>query len=1146
LCLGVFVVQKKCKTNFPEVKRPVYCIASYLFVVILAGCRGKETLLFTMLDPSETGVQFSNEITETQDNNIMSYQYMYNGAGVAAGDINNDGLADIYLSANSTPNKLFLNRGSWKFEDITSAAAINDRKGDWKTGVTMADVNGDGWLDIYLCYSGNTSGEGLRKPVIIDNPRRSNQLFINNGCKPGQPPTFTDKAREFGLDAIGTFSTQAYFLDYDQDNDLDMFLVNHANTFYSSLFNTTRLRSLRHPYFGNKLYRNDNNKFIEVSEQAGIHGSGLNYGLSAGISDINGDGWPDIYVTNDYDEQDFLYLNNRDGTFKEVSHQAFGHISKFSMGCDIADINNDDRPDIFVVDMLPEDNRRQKLLKGADQYDKYTLAVDSGYHHQNMRNTLQVNCGFDSSGIPKFAELGQSAGVSNTDWSWGTLFADFDNDGWKDIVVTNGYLHDYTNLDFLKYVQNEMSAAGDIHNNNYNVLPLIRQMPSTKISSYVLRNTGGIHFENKTEDWGLGAKSVSNGVAYADFDNDGDLDLVINKLNEGVSLYRNGLDTSAKRYIKIRLIGNAPNTLGIGSRIWITAGGKKIFQEAYYSRGYESSVEPVMTIGVGTVPVIDEIRVRWPDGKESIVTNTPSNHTIIMQQQSAVQKDGHTLNPDASLLQDVFAASGIDFKHSENNSFIDFKVQRLIPYQASRLGGRLAVADINNDGNEDVYFGGATGQSGVLFLGTDHGTFSRSASQPWQADAMCEDMGAVFFDADMDGDKDLYVVSGGNEYGSGDPLYHDRLYINEGGGVFTKNSVALPSAETTSGSCVVPGDFDNDGDLDLFVGGRIAAQMYPYTPKSYILRNDSKAGAAKFTDVTEQLNKEIQLAGMVCDAVWVDINKDHWPDLVLAGEWMPVRVFQNENGQGFKEITANAGLGDSEGWWSRIVQADVDADGDIDLLLGNAGANLQYHASVKEPLEFFIQDINNDGGPDPLLTYFIQGKRFPAVSLDELLEQVASLRKKFYKYADYANAGIEDIVGKKELKQSNYLRIVTLRSSWLENNGQGKFAIKPLPDDVQASMINGFVYDDFDNDGQKELLSAGNFYPYKVEWGRSDAFMGGLLKFSGGQASMYKSGIPLWLTGDIRDITVVHNRNGKKRIIVSRNNDMPGLFAYGN
>jgi hypothetical protein len=1117
----------------------------FLFCILLLAfqsCKNKTTA-FVLLDAAAIGLDFTNEITETPENNIMTYQYMYNGAGIAAGDINNDGLPDLYIAGNSVPNKLFLNKGNWKFGDITAAAKINDRPGDWKTGVTMADVNGDGWLDIYVCYSGNTAGEGLRKPVLIDNPRRNNQLFINNGCKQGETPTFTERGKEYGLDAPGTFSTQAYFFDYDRDGDLDMFLVNHANTFYSSLFNTTKLRNLRHPFFGNKLYRNDHNHFTEVSEQAGIFGSGLNYGLSAGISDINGDGWPDIYVTNDYDEQDFCYLNNGNGTFKEVSHTAFGHLSKYSMGCDIADINNDGQPDIFVLDMLPESNHRQKLLKGADQYDKYTLAVDSGFHHQNMRNTLQVNCGTDEDGIPQFSELGQIAGLSNTDWSWGTLLADFDNDGWKDAFITNGYLHDYTNMDFLKYVQNEISSTGGFNADNYNMLPVIQKMPSTKISSYMMHNTGGLHFENKTEEWGLSAKSISNGVVYADFDNDGDLDLVINKLNEGISVYENKLSTGENKFIKIKLVGKALNTSGMGSKLWITAGNKKIFQEAYFNRGYESSVEPVFTIGVGPATTINEIKVVWPDSTESLLTNQPVNQTIIIEQQKATRLKNTDALPTPSLFKEVVTGSGIDFHHHENN-FVDFKVQRLIPYQASKLGARLAVGDVNNDGNDDIYFGGAIGQGGVLFSGKDDGTFYRASSQPWQADKSSEDIGAVFFDADGDGDKDLYVVSGGNEYGSGDPFYHDRLYVNDGTGSFTKNIPALPADETTSGSCVVPVDYDKDGDMDLFVGGRIAAQLYPITPKSYILRNDTKNGVVKFTDVTETLSKDIQLAGMVTDATWSDINNDSWPDLIIVGEWMPIRIFQNENGKGFKEITNALGLDNSDGWWSKIVKADVDGDGDIDFLLGNAGTNLQYHASEKEPMEYFVQDINGDGGPDPVMCYYIQGKSYMAPALDELLEQVPGLRKKFYKYADYADATIKDLMDKKKLEEVLHLRINTLQSSWLENQGNGKFKLKQLPEEVQVSMINGFVLEDFDGDHQPEVLCAGNFFPYKVEWGKSDAFMGALLKFKNGEATVYKGNTSLRFKGDIRDMSLIKNRNKGNRIVVSRDNDYPGLFEY--
>lgn len=1113
-----------------------------LCCVLLTQACQPSTRQFQAMDPGDTGLKFENTITETQENNILTYQYMYNGAGLAAGDVNHDGLPDLYISGNSVPNKLFLNRGAWRFEDVTQQASVQDRAGDWKTGVTMADVNGDGWLDIYVCYSGNTTGEGYRQPVIAQNPHRNNQLFINKGCEPGGIPIFEESAKAYGIDAPGTFSIQGYFFDYDRDGDLDMFLVNHANTFYSSLFNTTKLRSLRHPFFGNKLYRHDSTTFTEVSAQAGIHGSGLNYGLSAAITDINADGWPDIYVTNDYDEQDFCYLNRQDGTFREISHHAFGHLSKYSMGTDAADINNDGRPDLCVVDMLPEDNHRQKLLKGADQYDKYTLAVDSGYHHQNMRNTLQINLGVDTAGYPRFAEVGQQAGISNTDWSWAPLFADLDNDGLKDLIITNGYLHDYTNLDFLKYVQGELSGTLVTNTESADLMTMIRQMPSTKISSYVMRNTDGIHFENVTAAWGLSQPSVANGAAYADFDNDGDLDMVLHKLNEPVSLYQNKLVTQ-NHFIKINLAGSGSNTYGIGAKVWIKAAGRNILQEVFTGRGYASAVEPVLTIGIGSAQVIDEIRVAWPDGKESVLQNVQPDQTLQIQQQHAVVAKAGVTVPTPVRFHDELAGSGIDFRHIENN-FIDFKVQRLIPYQVSRVGSRLAVGDVNADGHDDIYFGGAVGQPGVLYLGSKEGAFHRAASQPWQADALCEDIGAAFFDADGDGDHDLYVVSGGNEFGSGDPLYHDRLYRNEGGGTFAKAGEALPAKETTSGSCVVPADYDHDGDLDLFIGGRVAAQLYPITPRSFVLRNDTGGGVLKFTDVTESLNNDLGLAGMVTDAVWSDINGDNWPDLLLAGEWMPVRVFQNSQGKKLTEITDAIGLGESNGWWSKIVAADVDNDGDTDFLLGNAGINQQLRASPAQPLEYFVADVNDDGGPDPILCYYVQGKRYPVATMDELVDQVRSIRKKFNRYADYADAGIEQIMNEAQLRRALRLRINTLQSAWLENTGSGKLVLKPLPMAVQVSMINGFVLQDFDGDGENEVLCAGNFFPYKVEWGRSDAFTGALLKFRNGQATVYRPETPLWLSGDIRDMAVVGSRTAGSRIVVARNNDRPGLFRY--
>lgn len=1104
--------------------------------LILIRCDQKQPTQFTALSSAVTGIDFRNDIVENQHNNILTYEYTYNGAGVAVGDLNNDGLPDLYFCGNSVPNKLFLNKGDWKFEDITTASNTAGR-GDWKTGVTLADVNGDGWLDIYVCYSGNAPGEGYNLPVIKDHPGRANQLFINNGGEPGCLPTFTEQAAAYGLDAIGTFSTQGYFFDYDLDGDLDMFLLNHANMFYSAFFNTTRLRSLRHPYFGNKLYRNESNKFVEVSQEAGFHGSGLNFGLSAAISDLNHDNWPDIYVTNDYEEQDFCYINNRDGTFTEVSHTIFQHLSKFGMGSDIADINNDGLQDIIVLDMLPEDNHRQKLLKGPDEFDRYALAVDSGYHHQYMRNTLQLNRGFGPDSLPRFSEIGQQAGISNTDWSWAPLFADFDNDGYKDIFAGNGYLRDYNNMDFMKYTGNVYDAAR-AERRQVDYMKIIQQLPSTNLSNYVFRNSGGILFEDVTASWGLNTAAVSNGAVYADLDNDGDLDLVTNNLNGQASVWRNNQEQIQKnKFIKIQLKGRGPNTFGTGAKIWVTA-GQEIFQEAYTQRGYLSSVEPVLTIGVGDAEIISKVSVLWPDGSRTELDNVEPNQRIVVEPEGEAVQQPPGAVPNKTILKDVTLSSGLDFVHSEN-SFIDYKVQRLLFSQLSRLGGKFSVGDVNKDGNDDVFFEGASGQAGQLFLGNDEGTFSPAGDGPWREHAENEDLGSVFFDVDHDGDLDLYVVSGGNEFPAGSRLYQDRLYLNDGKGSFAYAEDALPE-EFGSGSCVVFADYDRDGDADLFVGGRHVPYSYGLTPRSHIFRNDTKEGKVVFTDVTAEVGKGLQNPGMVTSAIWTDVNNDSWPDLIVVGEWMPVTIFENQNG--ILVAMDSPGLEKSNGWWSSVFPADVDGDGDMDYFLGNAGTNLQFRASVDEPVQLYAGDFNQDGTLDPVLCYYIQGKSFPMASRDELLDQMTSLRKKFIKYADYADATIKDIAPPQQLERAYLFTAYTLESGWLENKGADGFTLHVLPPVAQFSSINGFLFDDFDGDGTKEILAAGNFFPYKPQLGKCDASTGVIMKRGAGEALECDITANAWLTGDIRDIAIAKFSSGIRRVIVSRNDDAPGVY----
>lgn len=1105
---------------------------------------------FTELTAEQTGLNFRNDITETQHTNIMTYEYSYNGAGVAAGDVNNDGLADLYFSGNSVPNKLFLNKGNWRFEDVTGVTKTESRK-DWRTGVTMADVNGDGWLDIYVCYSGNAPGEGYNLPVVKDYPNRANQLFINNGCEAGGVPTFTEKAKEYGLDAIGTFSTQAYFFDYDLDGDLDMLLINHANMFYAAFFNTRRLRNLRHPYFGNKLYRNDTNQvdgkevveFVDVSEGSGFHGSGLNFGLSAAISDLNFDSYPDIYVTNDYEEQDFCYINNRDGTFTEVSHKIFAHLSKFGMGSDVADMNNDGLQDILVLDMLPEDNYRQKLLKGPDEFDRYALAVDSGYHHQYMRNTLQLNRGFASDSLPRFSEIGQLSGISNTDWSWSPFFIDIDNDGLKDIFITNGYLRDFTNMDFMKYTSTVYNDA-KVANQQVDYLKLIQQLPVTRLSNYVFKNVDGITFKNISEQAGLTSQTVSNGAAYADFDNDGDIDIVTNNLNDQATLLRNNQNEIAKQnFVKVRLKGQAPNTYGIGSKVIVKTDSVEILQEVFYTRGYASSVEPLLTIGVGRSSRSD-LKVIWPDGRESNYTNVTLNQTIEVEQASA-KSSNDLLNPipNNTIWTDVTRQSELDFKHKEN-TFIDFKGQRLLYYQLSRLGGKLAKADVNNDGNDDIFLGGATGQAGRLFYGRDDATFVMAKSQPWEQEADSEDINALFFDADNDGNQDLYLVSGGSEFAAGAPLYQDRLYVNDGGGSFTRSPDALPK-ETASGGCVAAADYDKDGDLDLFVGGRHVPGNYGVIPNSFILQNTSTNGVIGFANSTSKVNADLANVGMVTAATWTDFNNDTWPDLIIVGEWMPVRIFQNEKGK-LVERTNIQGLEKSNGWWCSIFSSDVDGDGDLDFLLGNAGTNMQFKASADEPVELYAGDFNQDETLDPILSYYIKGKSYPMASRDEMLDQMASLRKKFIKYEDYAKASIQDIAMEEQLEKAYKFAAYELRSCWLENIEGNDFKLRVLDPMAQFSSVNGFIHADLDNDGNNDLVAAGNFYPFKPQLGRNDASMGVLLNYEKGDLrAKNESRSHLWLTGDIRDIGVLHFKSGERRVVVSRNNDITSVYAIG-
>lgn len=1104
-------------------KRELTVCLLFFACILVWSCRQKENTLFTEVPSSHTGIQFKNEIQENVDFNILTYEYLYNGGGVAVGDINNDGLTDIFFTGNMVSNKLYLNKGDFKFQDVTKEAGVTGRS-RWKTGVVMADVNGDGLLDIYVCYSGPGS----------DDDRR-NELYINNGVKNGSP-SFTERAKEYGLDAPGTYSTTASFFDADNDGDLDMFLVNHADMFYNPFYNTDTLRKTRHPKFGNRLYRNDGGTFTDVSEAAGIKGSGLNFGLSVATSDINGDGYTDIYVTNDYDERDFLYLNNHDGTFREVLDKAAGHLSEFAMGSDIADYNNDGKPDVMVLDMLPEDNHRQKLLKGADSYDKYTMRAEHGFGHQQMRNTLQMNNGNDRSAIPIFSEVGQLAGVSNTDWSWSPLLADFDNDGWKDLFISNGIFKDMTNLDFVKYTSGYSNNFTDSKGDKVAMWKLVQEMPSTKLKNYFFHNNGNLTFSNVSDSWGLHKEAISNGSAYTDLDNDGDLDLVVNCINdEPTILQNNNIKNKASHYLRVKLNGSGKNTQGIGAKVYTTTAHRQQFQEQYLTRSFQSSVDPVMHIGLGEDSIVQTLKVRWLSGKETILQNVKADQLLTINEGSAGNENGILSSvTSAPLFSDVTASSGIHFTH-QSSSFVDFKVSPLLPFQISKIGPTLAKGDVNGDGLEDLFIGGNKEQPSTLYLQTKEGTFIQTSQQPWMQDKSSTSADALFFDADGDGDNDLYIVNGGADDYLNSKTYQDKLYQNDGKGNFTLVPDALPK-ETISGSCVRAADVDKDGKSDLFVGGKLMPGLFPQVPESYILKNKSTPNHLLFERDKLQHDTTLLHPGMVSDAVWTDINKDGWQDLIVVGLFMPITVFKNHQGQLVNQTKAY-GLDNSNGWWTKIIATDFDKDGNPDFVVGNMGTNCQLKASPKEPLSIVYADFNNDEVIDPILCYYNKGKSYPWFSRDEIFEQMPFLQKKFGRYGDYADAQLSDMFSEEQLASAKTVNIYTQKSVCLSNKGNRKLVMMPLPNEAQVSMVNGIVADDVNKDGKEDLIIAGNFYPFRVQLGPMDAGIGLYLQGDGKgnftPQPYSKTGLDI--PGDVRNLVEI--KNSKNTLLIAGKNN---------
>ena len=1123
----------------------------FLLSFLVNGCQNNHAMNdvfhFTLLGADKTNIQFSNTITESDSINVFTNEYMYNGSGVSVGDFNNDGLADVFFCGSMVSSKLYINKGNFVFKDVTERAGLQTKV--WCTGASIVDINNDGYPDIYVCTS-----------HAVDKEKRKNLLFINDGKSSGTMH-FTEQAASYGLADTG-YSTQAAFFDYDKDGDVDMYLLNHR-LYSHSANNIELIDTSGNSPAQDRLYRNDgipagtnHPVFKDVTTMAGIEEDG--YGLGMVITDVNNDNWPDIYVANDYIANDLLWLNNHDGTFSNVIATSLKHQSYNSMGVDAADINNDALPDIAVADMLPETNERKKMMASATTQDKYDMQLRFGYQPSFVRNMLQLNNGNRNTGKknePFYSEIGQLAGIAETDWSWSLLMADFDNDGWKDMHVTNGLVKDVTNNDYTSFRNGETgpnnytfggskTAAGLNRSSIGALRKNIDQYGSVKMDNYLFRNNGDLSFSNISVETGIAIPSISNGAAYADLDNDGDLDLVVNNLNQEAFVWRNEIRKSIRdstaNFLTIQLKGSAANLLGLGTRVTLYSKENKQFSEQSPVRGFSSGVDLRLHFGLGK-NAIDSIQIQWPDDRVQVIKNVPVNQLLVARYEDAamvrLQTSVATTN---NIFNDVTDQFPGDFKHAEVQYF-DFGYHQPLPQKYSQLGPCIATGDINGDGLTDFFVGGAANQSGQVCIQANDGHFISSkliaGSKPG------EDLGAVLFDADGDKDADLLITGGSFEFGF--PKYDQpRLFLNDGRGAFKEDTTALPSI-TDITVAATTADYDGDGDMDIFIGGRLQPQKYPQSPRSYILQNNH----GKFTDVTKSVNPSLEFPGMITAALFTDFNNDKKTDLILCGEYTVVRFFQNINNQ-LVETTGSTGLSNMGGLWRSLQQADIDKDGDMDYIAGNMGLNNRFHIAPERPMMLYAKDIDKNGFFEIVPAYYIKDRDnryqlFPALDRNQLAEEVPIVKKKYLLHANYAKVSMEQLKNDFGAEDWMELKCEITASIWIENMGGGKFKTHALPTAAQLAPINSIVSEDVDGDGNMDLVVAGNEYQTAYSTGRYDASYGLVLRGNGkgNFTALNPVTSGLIIDGDVKDMKMIHAKNRVKLLLAAPNDSKLKMFS---